>query len=65
VCAETLTFFFMTINLNKPINFFFPIYFLVAITLGFLDLVSWWVILLFFLHDIKIVKNEKKRDENN
>jgi len=55
----------MTINLNKPINFFFPIYFLVAITLGYFNLVSWWVILLFFLHDIKIVKKETKKDENN
>jgi hypothetical protein len=42
------------VNKNITINFFFPIWLAIAIILGALDIVSWWVIALIVTSQFKI-----------
>lgn len=47
------------IQINKPFNYFYPIYFILALYFGFKGYVSWYVITLLFLHDIKLIFKKK------
>lgn len=50
----------MNIKINKPFNFAFPIYIGLALYFGFQGYVNWYIILLLFLHDVKLTFDNKK-----
>jgi cytochrome c oxidase subunit IV len=54
----------MNIKINKPFNFAFPIYLILALYFGFQGYVSWYVILLLILHDVKLTFDKKNTLEN-
>lgn len=54
----------MNIKINKPFNFAFPIYFALALYFGFQGYVNWYIILLLFLHDVKLTFEKKNTLEN-
>lgn len=54
----------MNIKINKPFNFAFPIYFIAALYFGFQGYVSWYILALFFLHDLKLTFEKKNKIEN-
>lgn len=49
----------MNIKINKPFNFAFPIYITFALYFGFQGYVSWYVLVLLFLHDVKLTFDKK------
>ncbi len=54
----------MNIKINKPFNFAFPIYIALALYFGFQGYVNWYIILLLFLHDVKLTFDKKNTLEN-
>ena len=54
----------MIIKINKPFNFAYPIYLILALYFGYQGYVSWYVILLLILHDVKLTFDKKNNLEN-
>jgi hypothetical protein len=54
----------MIFKINKPFNFAFPIYIGLALYFGFQGYVNWYIILLLFLHDVKLTFDKKNTLEN-
>lgn len=53
------------ITIKKPFNYFYPVYFAVTLYFGLTELVSWYIILLLFLHDIKLTLNKNSVENIN